>query len=104
IVDLGLSLGVGGTLTFKTNDQGREAARAVPLDALVLETDAPYLAPVPKRGARNEPAWVPYAAARLAAELGIPEEILSQALWANTIRLFRLPEAVRAGCRINDGA
>jgi TatD DNase family protein len=103
IVDLGLSLGVGGTLTFKTNDQGREAARVVPLDALVLETDAPYLAPVPKRGARNEPAWVPYVAARLAVERGISEENLSQALWTNTIRLFRLPEVVPAGCRINDG-
>ncbi len=94
IVDLGLSLGFGGTLTFKTNDQGREAARAVPLDSILIETDAPYLAPVPKRGGRNEPAWIPYAAARLAAERGISEERLSEALWANTVRLFRLPQTV----------
>jgi TatD DNase family protein len=93
IVDLGLSLGFGGTLTFKTNDLGREVVRAVPLESLLLETDAPYLAPVPKRGARNEPAWMPYAAARLAAERAISEECLAEALWANTIRLFRLPES-----------
>ncbi len=102
IVDLGLSLGFGGTLTFKTNDLGREAARGVPLESLLLETDAPYLAPVPKRGARNEPAWMPYAAARLAAERAIPEESLMEALWANTVRLFRLPEAVSGSRRISD--
>jgi TatD DNase family protein len=88
LVGIGFFLGIGGTLTFKKNDLGREVARSVPLDSLVIETDAPYLAPVPKRGKRNEPAFVAHTAFRLAEELGVPPDDLAQALAANTRRLF----------------
>jgi TatD DNase family protein len=64
--DFGLTLGIGGVLTFKSAEPLREAVRAVGLGALVLETDCPYLAPVPHRGKRNEPAFVAATAAKLA--------------------------------------
>jgi TatD DNase family protein len=68
--EFGLRLGIGGVVTFKTADPLREAVRAVGLDALILETDCPYLAPVPHRGKRNEPAFMTETLARVAAVLG----------------------------------
>jgi TatD DNase family protein len=64
--EFGLLLGIGGVLTFKTAETLREAVRAVGLDALVLETDCPYLAPIPHRGKRNEPAFIAETAGVLA--------------------------------------
>ena len=72
--EFGLRLGIGGVLTFKSAEPLREAVRAVGIDALVLETDCPYLAPVPMRGQRNEPAFVRHTAERLAAVLSLPLE------------------------------
>jgi TatD DNase family protein len=69
-VELGLVVGFSGMLTFKTADAIREAARAVPPDRVMVETDSPYLAPVPHRGRRNEPALVPLVGECLAAETG----------------------------------
>lgn len=66
VEEFGLRLGIGGVLTFKTAGGLREAVRAVGLEHLVLETDCPYLAPVPHRGSRNEPAFVAATAALLA--------------------------------------
>jgi TatD DNase family protein len=68
--DFGLQLGIGGVVTFKTAEPLREAIRTVGLDPLVLETDCPYLAPVPHRGKRNEPAFMTETLARVAAILG----------------------------------
>lgn len=74
--DFGLTLGIGGVLTFKSAEPLREAVRAVGLGALVLETDCPYLAPVPHRGKRNEPAFVAATAAKLADLFGTdPAEV-----------------------------
>jgi TatD DNase family protein len=75
--EYGLYLGIGGVLTFKTADALRDAVRAVGLDRLVLETDCPYLAPVPHLGGRNEPAYVALAAQKIAEvlECGIDEVI-----------------------------
>ena len=73
----------------------REAARLVPLDRLLLETDAPYLAPVPHRGKRNEPAWVSLTLAKVAAVRGIPAETLGEATVANATRLFLLESAFK---------
>ena len=67
--EFGLRLGIGGVLTFKTAEPLREAVRAVGLDALMLETDCPYLAPIPHRGKRNEPAYMSETRAKLAAVL-----------------------------------
>ena len=88
-LDLGFSVGLGGTLTFK-NAGVADAVADVPLERIVLETDGPYLAPVPHRGTRNEPAHVALVAARLADVLGMPVESVARATTANARRLFGL--------------
>jgi len=86
-VELGFLLGFGGVLTFKNS--GLDAiVRDVPLERVVLETDAPFLAPVPYRGKRNEPAYVRYVAERLAAVKGLFVEEVEQVTTANAMRLF----------------
>jgi TatD DNase family protein len=88
--DLGWSLSFNGTLTYKGNDTLRAAARVVPADRLLIETDAPYLAPVPHRGKRNEPAYVVHTLALL-ADLRA-ERVEDVAAWTthNAVRLFGL--------------
>ena len=71
-------LGIGGVSTFKKSHLPEVLPAVVPLDRLVLETDAPYMAPVPKRGERNEPAFVAYVLKRLAEAYGVSEEIVAQ--------------------------
>jgi TatD DNase family protein len=89
--EFGLYLGIGGVLTFKTAEPLRAAVRDVGLRSLVLETDCPYLAPVPHRGDRNEPAYVELTAQRLAEvlECGIDEVV--SATDANARTVFPLP-------------
>ncbi len=70
--EFGLKLGIGGVLTFKTAEGLRDAVRAVGLGPLILETDCPYLAPIPHRGKRNEPAFVAVTAAKIAETLDLP--------------------------------
>jgi TatD DNase family protein len=91
-LDLGFHLSFSGIVTFKTADALREAARLVPRDRLMVETDAPFLAPIPYRGRRNEPALVVQTAAALAAVRSESLADLAQAATANTRRLFRLPD------------
>ncbi len=88
-LDLGFHVGLGGTLTFK-NAGVPEAIADIPLDRIVLETDGPYLAPVPHRGQRNEPAYVALVAARLAEVLGMTVEAVAEATTANARALFGL--------------
>lgn len=89
---LGLMISFSGVLTFKGSDALRAIAEIVPLDRLLVETDAPFLAPVPHRGKRNEPAFVADTAKVLAAVKGIEPEELSTATTANVLRLFdKLP-------------
>lgn len=88
VVALGLHLGIGGPLTYPKNDALRRAVRAVPLDRIVLETDAPYLPPEPFRGKRNDPGNVRLVAERLAALRGTPVTELAEAAWASACRLF----------------
>ena len=71
-------LGIGGVSTFKKSHLPEVLPAVVPLDRLVLETDAPYMAPVPKRGERNEPAFVAYVLKRLAEAYGVSEEEVAQ--------------------------
>jgi TatD DNase family protein len=86
-IELGLYLGLGGILTFKRSDQLRASVRELPLDRLLLETDAPYLAPEPFRGRRNEPAYVTHVAAALADLKDLsPAEVAA----ATTDNFFRL--------------
>lgn len=87
----GLYLSFSGVLTFKNGDALRQVARTVPLDRLLIETDAPYLAPVPKRGKRNEPAYVVRVAETLAALHGVSLERMAEATTTNYLRLFQPP-------------
>jgi TatD DNase family protein len=99
-VELGLYLGIGGILTFKRSDQLRATVRELPLDRLLLETDAPYLAPEPFRGKRNEPAYVAEVAAKLAEIKGIARAEVERATSANFFRLFakaQPPDAASCG-------
>lgn len=88
VEEFGLSLGVGGVLTFPNAEPVRDAVRDVGLSSLVLETDCPYLAPVPMRGRRNEPAYVTHTAARLAELLGVPLADVVTATDASALTLF----------------
>jgi TatD DNase family protein len=92
---LGLSISFSGFVTFKKSEDLRAIARDVPLDRILVETDAPYLAPTPHRGIRNEPAFVVATAAVVAEVRGITPEALAEATRANTHAIFgRLPAAV----------
>ncbi len=85
---LGMYLGFGGVVTFKNADSVREVLAATPLDRILLETDAPYLAPVPYRGKRNEPSYIPLIAQRVAEELGSDLSVIERATTENALRLF----------------
>jgi TatD DNase family protein len=87
-LDLGFYLSFGGVLTFPKADALREAARLAPEDRLLIETDAPYLAPVPQRGKRNEPAFMVETARRLAAVRGAAPEHIAEVTTANFERLM----------------
>ena len=82
-------LGIGGVLTFKKSHLPETLAQAVPLDRIVLETDAPYMAPVPMRGQRNESAYIVHVINRLAEAYGITPEELASHTNANVLRVFR---------------
>ena len=88
---LGLHISLSGVLTFKAADALREAAARIPLDRLLVETDCPFLAPVPHRGKRNEPAYVRLTAARLAELRSLPLAEVERATTANARRALRLP-------------
>jgi TatD DNase family protein len=90
-LDLGFYISFSGILTFKTAADLREVARFVPLDRCLIETDSPYLAPVPYRGKVNSPAYVPFVAQQIAAIKGLPVEAIAAATTANFERLFKLP-------------
>ena len=87
-LDLGFYLSFGGVLTFPKAEALREAARMTPEDRLLVETDAPYLAPVPKRGKRNEPAFMVETVRRLAEVRGVRPERIAEATTANFERLL----------------
>ncbi len=90
-LDLGFCISFSGILTFKTAQALRDVASFVPLDRCLIETDSPYLAPVPYRGKTNSPAYVPLVAQQIAALKGIPVEEVARATSANFERLFKLP-------------
>ncbi len=96
----GFYISLSGIVTFHSARALREVARRVPLDRLLIETDSPYLAPVPHRGKPNEPAWVVEVAECIAAERGISVEEVAMQTTANFYRLFRaaapeVPEELR---------
>ena len=87
-LDLGFFISLSGILTFRSAAELREVAAYVPLDRLLIETDSPYLAPVPHRGKTNTPAWVPLVAAQIADIKKMPLERVAQATSANVDSLF----------------
>lgn len=87
-LDLGMHLSFSGVVTFKNTAEVREAAKIVPLDRLLIETDAPYLTPVPYRGKMNYPAYVTYVAEKLAEVKELPLEKIARATTLNAFKLF----------------
>ena len=88
LLDLGFFISFSGILTFRNADQLRDAARRIPLDRILIETDAPYLAPVPFRGKPNEPAWVRQVAETLATVQGVALQTVSRKTTDNARYLF----------------
>lgn len=89
IIDLGFDLGIGGVLTFKKSGLS-EVLEKIPLKHLVLETDSPYLSPTPKRGKRNESAFIAYIAQKLADIKQVPLEELARITSENASRIFKI--------------
>jgi TatD DNase family protein len=89
IIDYGFKIGIGGIVTFKNAGLDR-IARDIALEHIVLETDAPYLAPVPKRGKRNEPAYLIYTAEKMAEIHGQPIEVIADITTRNAAALFNI--------------
>lgn len=92
-LDHRLDVSFSGILTFKTAQDVREVAAALPLDRLLIETDCPLLAPAPLRGRRNEPAYLVHVGEMLASVRGCAPEAVAEATAANARRVFRLGEA-----------
>src|SRR5699024_3388682 len=93
-LDLGFYISISGIVTFKNAQQVQEVATKVPLDRLLIETDSPYLAPVPYRGKSNDPSLVVHVAEKIAELLGITVAEVAQSSKENFYRLFRKAEAV----------
>ena len=89
-LDFGAALSFSGIVTFPKADDVRAAAARCPLDRMLVETDAPYLTPVPHRGRPNRPAFVTLVGEAVAALKGLPAEEIAALTWANADRLFRL--------------
>ena len=96
-LDLGFYLAFGGVITFPKAAEVRESARITPPDRLLLETDSPYLAPIPHRGKRNEPAFVAHTARVIAHVRDITLEDLAEQTTANFERVFQLEAAAESG-------
>jgi TatD DNase family protein len=89
---MGFMISFAGNITFPKAQQIREAAKQVPFDRILIETDSPYLAPVPHRGKRNEPAFVKETARQIGELRGMSPEQVGQQTAGNFYRFFSLPE------------
>jgi TatD DNase family protein len=90
-MELGFHISFSGIVTFKNAHELKAVAKQVPLDRLLIETDSPYLAPVPFRGKTNQPGWVKHVAEEIARLKELPLEQVANAATVNTSRLFQLP-------------
>jgi TatD DNase family protein len=93
-LDMGFYLSIPGTVTFPKAAIQQEAVRRAPLDRLLVETDAPYLAPVPYRGKVNEPAFVRYTAVKVAELRGCSLEEVARQTTINAHKIFRIENAI----------
>jgi len=89
-LDLNFHISFSGIVTFKNAVELKDVARRVPLDRMLIETDSPYLAPVPHRGKRNQPAWVRHVGEAIAVLRGVPVEEIARATTDNFFNLFRI--------------
>jgi TatD DNase family protein len=89
---MGFYISIPGTVTYKKATQVQDVAARIPMERLLLETDAPFLAPVPKRGKRNEPLFITHTARKIAELRKIDYEDVGFQTSRNAIRLFALPE------------
>jgi TatD DNase family protein len=87
-LDLGFHISFSGIVTFKNATELKDVARRVPLERMLIETDSPYLAPVPHRGKRNQPAWVRHVAEEIARLRDVPVDTIAAATSSNFFRLF----------------
>ncbi len=92
-LDQGFYISFSGIVTFRNAHDLKDVARRVPLDRMLIETDSPYLAPVPFRGKRNQPAYVPQVAAEIARLRGLPQEEIARVTTSNFFRLFGIGAA-----------
>lgn len=90
-LEMGFYFGIGGVLTFQNAKKLRETASYLPMDRIVIETDSPYLAPVPNRGKRNDSRNLAYVVRELARIKGITEEEVRRQTWENACHLYRMP-------------
>lgn len=91
-LDMGFFFGIGGVLTFQNAKKLKEAVEYIPLEQIVLETDCPYLAPVPNRGKRNSSLNLPYVVTAMAQIKGLDDEEIRKATWENALRLYQIEE------------
>ncbi|OQY50664.1 MAG: hypothetical protein B6240_01255 [Desulfobacteraceae bacterium 4572_87] len=91
-IALGYYISIPGTVTYKKAVQVKEVAAAIPLDRMLVETDSPFLAPVPRRGKRNEPSLINHTAREIAALRGIPFETVAEQTTRNARMIFGLPQ------------
>lgn len=87
-VKMGYRIGVGGVVTFKNARKLKETVKTIPMEAILLETDCPYMAPEPHRGTRNDSSNIPYVVNTIAQIKGISPEQVEQITWENAMRLF----------------
>ena len=90
VLKLGMYIGLGGAVTFKNAVKPVEVAEMIPPDRLLLETDCPYMAPVPMRGKRNNSAYIEYVAEKIAGVRGVSAEEILSITAENTKRLFEI--------------
>jgi len=91
-VDLGLYIGIGGPVTFKNNEVTKHLVKGLPFEKIVVETDSPYLAPMPHRGKRNEPAFTRFVVEEIAKLREVSVDIASKQTTENAMRLFNIQE------------
>lgn len=89
---MGFYLGIGGVVTFKNAKKIKEVVQMAPMERILLETDSPYLAPVPYRGKRNSSLYLPYVVREIAEIKGISEEEVIEMTEKNAVRLFQTEE------------
>jgi len=94
-LDMNFHISFSGIVTFKNSTDLKDVARRVPLERMLIETDSPYLAPVPYRGKRNQPAWVKHVAEEIARLRDVPVEKIASATSTNFFRLFKVDPHAR---------